>query len=45
MDIQQKIKEELKRVIIELGGEVEDKEIVLSLPIQESMEIMPPIWR
>ena len=30
MDIQQKIKEELKRVIIELGGEVEDKEIVLS---------------
>ena len=30
MDIQQKIKDELKRVIIKLGGEVEDKEIVLS---------------
>ncbi len=30
MDIQQKIKEELKRVIVKLGGEVEDKEIVLS---------------
>lgn len=30
MDIQQKIKDELKRVIVKLGGEVEDKEIVLS---------------
>lgn len=30
MDIQDKIKEELKRVIVKLGGEVEDKEIVLS---------------
>lgn len=30
MDIQQQIKEELKRVIIALGGEVKDDEIVLS---------------